>query len=178
LNASAWVHDNTASPAQDLLFVRLRGAVAAVESACPRMMADVQALGGQAQRMDPHVAAADWAASREQTLAFFQVPAADQCLWRMSLPQTAAMLSLPFATYIEWHGALRWLWAPAEAAAQLRQAAAAAGGHATLFRSAAVMPAAAPAVFQSLPEVQQRIQRALQQQFDPHGVFNTGRTGL
>jgi len=29
-----------------------------------------------------------------------------------------------------------------------------------------------------LPAVQQRIQRELQQQFDPHGVFNTGRTGL
>jgi FAD/FMN-containing dehydrogenase len=35
-----------------------------------------------------------------------------------------------------------------------------------------------PAVFHPLPAVQQRIQRELQQQFDPHGVFNTGRTGL
>ena len=178
LNASAWVHDTTASPAQDLLFVRLRGAVAAVESACPRMMADVQALGGQAQRMDHHVAAADWAASREQTLAFFQAPAPDQCLWRMSLPQTAPVLTLPYATYIEWHGALRWVWAPAQAADQLRAAVQAVGGHATLFRAATSMPAAAPAVFHPLPEVQQRIQRELQKQFDPQGVFNTGRTGL
>ncbi len=51
LNASAWLHDPTATPAQDLLFVRLRGALAAVESACPRMIADVQALGGSASRM-------------------------------------------------------------------------------------------------------------------------------
>jgi hypothetical protein len=29
-----------------------------------------------------------------------------------------------------------------------------------------------------LSEVQQRIQRELQQQFDPMGVFNTGRAGL
>jgi hypothetical protein len=34
-----------------------------------------------------------------------------------------------------------------------------------------------PAVFHPLPAVQQRIQRELQQQFDPHGVFNTGRGG-
>ena len=45
LNASCWVHDDTAQPAQDFLFVRLRGAVAAVESALTRMSADAQALG-------------------------------------------------------------------------------------------------------------------------------------
>jgi hypothetical protein len=33
-------------------------------------------------------------------------------------------------------------------------------------------------VFPSLPAVQQRIQRELQKQFDPHAVFNTGRLGL
>jgi hypothetical protein len=34
LSASCWVHDTTAQPAQDLLFVRLRGAVAAVDALC------------------------------------------------------------------------------------------------------------------------------------------------
>ena len=87
------------------------------------------------------------------------------------------MLDLAYANYIEWHGALRWLWAPAEAASQLREAAQAAGGHATLFRAPARM-SSSPSVFQPLPAVQQRIQRELQKQFDPHGVFNTGRTGL
>jgi FAD/FMN-containing dehydrogenase len=29
-----------------------------------------------------------------------------------------------------------------------------------------------------LSDVQQRIQRELQHQFDPHGVFNTGRLGI
>jgi FAD/FMN-containing dehydrogenase len=33
-------------------------------------------------------------------------------------------------------------------------------------------------VFSELPQVQQRIQRELQKQFDPHGVFNTGRLGI
>ena len=178
LNASAWVHDPTAKPAQDLLFVRLRGAVAAVESACPRMIAEVQALGGTASRMDQHTASADWQAGREQSLAFFKAPSPELCLWRLSLPQTAPVLNLPYAPYIEWHGALRWLWAPAEAHEDLRNAAQAAGGHATLFRQAHTMNATPPPVFQPLPLAQQRIQQALQQQFDPKGVFNTGRAGL
>ena len=178
LNASAWVHDHTATPAQDLLFVRLRGAVAAVESACPRMIADVAAVGGSAQRMDQQQAAADWTASREQTLAFFQAPNASMCLWRLSLPQTAPVLNLSEAQYIEWHGGLRWLWAPADAAESLREVAQAVGGHATLFRAPAQATGELPAVFHPLPAVQQRIQRELQQQFDPHGVFNTGRAGL
>ena len=99
------------------------------------------------------------------------------CLWRLSLPQTTPVLSLPYATYIEWHGGLRWLWAPASAAAQLRQAAQQAGGHATLFRRAQPVTADTP-VFSELAQVQQRIQRELQKQFDPHGVFNTGRLGI
>jgi glycolate oxidase FAD binding subunit len=177
LNASAWVHDTTSQPAQDLLFVRLRGAVAAVESACPRMIADVQAVGGSASRMDNAQAAKDWQAGREQTLPFFHAPSPELCLWRLSLPQTAPVLNLPYVTYIEWHGGLRWLWAPASAAAQLREAAHQAGGHATLFRRAQAGAHNTP-VFSELPAVQQRIQRELQKQFDPHGVFNTGRLGI
>jgi glycolate oxidase FAD binding subunit len=177
LNASCWVHDSTEQPPRDALFVRLRGAVAAVESACPRMMADVHALGGTASRMDKAQAAKDWQASREQSLPFFQAPSTELCLWRLSLPQTAPVLNLPYAPYIEWHGGLRWLWAPASAHQALRDAAQAVGGHATLFRQAA-QPADQVSVFHPLPAVQQRIQQALQQQFDPMGVFNTGRAGL
>ena len=178
LNASCWVHDTTTQPAQDLLFVRLRGAVAAVDAALPRMCADVLALGGQAAAMDPTQAKADWSACRDQRLPFFTPPAPDVALWRLSVPQTAPVLPLPYAPLIEWHGALRWLWAPLSAAAELRAVAAQAGGHATLFRPPLQAPSDMPPVFAPLPAVQQRIQRQLQHQFDPHGVFNTGRLGL
>ncbi len=180
LNASCWVHDATASPAQDYLFIRLRGAVAAVDAAIPRMSADLQAAGGQVMRMDNAQAAADWAACRDQTLPFFDAPAPDLCLWRLSLPQTAPALDLPYAPFIEWHGGLRWLWAPASAAAALRAAAAQAGGHATLFRTSALHGDndKSVGVFTPLVPVQQRIQRELQKQFDPAGVFNTGRLGV
>ena len=175
LNASCWVRDDTTSPAQDFLFVRLRGAVAAIEAACPRMMADVQALGGQAARMDAAQAAGDWNACREQTLPFFtQPPSPKSCLWRLSLPQTASALDLPFPQLIEWHGGLRWMWAPATAVELLRQVAKKAGGHATLFRRGAGTPAELP-IFTPLQPVQLRLQRELKRQFDPAGVFNRGR---
>ncbi len=178
LNASCWVHDGSARPAQDFLFVRLRGAVAAVEAAGPRMMADVQAAGGQAMPMDNAQAGADWNACREQTLPFFaQPPGLDACLWRLSVPQTTPALDLPYESLVEWHGGLRWFWAPAGAAPQIRHAAQQAGGHATLFRRAAQTPAELP-VFTPLAPVQARIQQALKKQFDPAGVFNPGRMSM
>ncbi len=177
LNASAWVRDTTAQPEADYLFVRLRGAVAAVNSAITRMSADVQALGAQVQCMDNAEAAKDWRASGEQTLQFFQPPSPDACLWRMSVPQTAPVLDLPYAIYIEWQGAQRWVWAPASAAQAIRQAAQAVNGHATLFRTSALHGEAdkSVGVHTPLDAVQQRIQQQLQQQFDPQGVFATGR---
>jgi glycolate oxidase FAD binding subunit len=194
LNASCWVHDDDTRPAQDRLFVRLRGALAAVEAGVTRMSADVAALGGEALRMDAVQARADWNACREQTLPFFAAPpvalaalgpqaASDElCLWRLSLPQTTPALALPAVVsspFVEWHGGLRWVWAPAHASALLRNVAQKAGGHATLFRTARAHGDAdkAVGVFTPLAPVQQRIQQALQKQFDPAGVFNTRRLG-
>jgi glycolate oxidase FAD binding subunit len=177
LNASAWVRDTTAQPVADYLFVRLRGAVAAVQSALVKMSADAAALGAQVQTMNNSEAAQDWRASAEQALAFFDAPAPDACLWRLSLPQTAPVLDLPYPTYIEWQGAQRWLWAPASAAAALRELAKSVGGHATLFRASAKHAEVdkVAGVNTPLDAVQERIQQQLQKQFDPQGVFATGR---
>jgi glycolate oxidase FAD binding subunit len=177
LNASAWLRDPTAQPVADYLFVRLRGAVAAVQSAVVKMSADALALGAQVQAMDNVEAAQDWRASTEQTLPFFDAPSADACLWRLSVPQTAPVLDLPYGQYMEWQGAQRWLWAPASAAATVRELAQKVGGHATLFRASAKHADADKAVGVNTPldAVQQRIQQQLQKQFDPKGVFATGR---
>ena len=186
LNATVWVHDTTASPAQDYLFVRLCGAIAAVEAAVTKMGAEVQALGAQVTRMDNAQAAPDWKASGEQTLDFFNAPTADDCLWRLSVPQTAPALDVhakgeTCAQYIEWHGAQRWLWAPAAEAAHIREVAAQAGGHATLFRTSAASRQThgdvdkQAGVYTPLHAVQQRIQNELKKQFDPAGIFNPGR---
>jgi glycolate oxidase FAD binding subunit len=166
LNASCWVQDQERS----VLYVRLRGAVAAVEAACNRM-------GGQ--RIDNATVAADWAACREQTLPFFaQAPAPGNALWRVSLPQTAPALVLGGRSaeqqLVEWHGALRWVWAPAVQAQAIRAAALAAGGHATLFRPA-VEADRAVGVFTPLSAPLAAIHRRLKAEFDPAGIFNPGR---
>ena len=180
LNASCWVHDATGgADGGDKVCVRLRGAVAAVEAAVPRMCADVVALGGKAVAMDNAQAVPDWAAARDQRLPFFTAPPApDLCLWRLSVAQTAPVLDLPYATFIEWHGGQRWVWAPATASAQLHAMAQRVGGHATLFRrpeGALADTPVAGGVFAPLDTTQVRIQTALQHQFDPDGVFNTRR---
>jgi glycolate oxidase FAD binding subunit len=177
LNASCWQCEPGATSGR--LTVRLRGAQAAVQAALPKMQADVEAQGGQAQPADAEAAMFFWDAMRNQQHAFFtRPPNENDCLWRLSVAQTSPALDIPYAQCVEWQGAQRWVWAPATAASQLHALAAQAGGHATLFRRPAGALAevdAGAAVFAPLDATQQRIQTALQAEFDPDGVFNTGR---
>ena len=170
LNASCWVRDDSAAGTPELLFVRLRGAVAAVESACRKMTQDVPGT-----RMDNAIAAPDWQALRDLQLPFFKRTSDDLCLWRLSLPQTASVLDLPWAQLVEWHGGQRWLWAPLSAQLTLRQAAAAAGGSATIFISPKAINKAAKGIFDPLKAPLDLIHKRLKAEFDPAGVFNRSR---
>lgn len=173
LNASCWVRDDTAPHTPELLFVRLRGAVAAVESACTKMLADVPG-----QRMDNTQAMPDWAACRDLKLPFFNPnPHATEplALWRLGLPQTAPAMTLPWPQLVEWHGGQRWLWAPEAASTQLRQAAKAVGGSATLFIATNARPSSTTGRFDALNPVTEKIHRRLKAEFDPAGIFNPGR---
>jgi glycolate oxidase FAD binding subunit len=175
LNASCWVRD-AADPsglAQDLLFVRLRGAKAAVDAACLRMLAEVPG-----QRMDRPQAAADWALCRNQQLPFFQTPPARDCvLWRLSVPQTAPVLEVPYAQLVEWHGGLRWLWAPLGARASLEKVAQAAGGTAQVFMAPTGSTDSPPgfgAGRDANNPAAAHIAQRLKASFDPQGIFNPG----
>ena len=184
LNASCWVcEDAAATPGADnqgavgQLYLRLRGALAAVESACVTLAASA---GGQ--RMDTAQAAAqaasDWQALRNQQLQWFSRRSAGQDLWRLSVPQTAAPLSLPAgvaAPLVEWHGGLRWVAAAPEHAAALRAAAQTAGGHATLFIANNSIKTVTNARFDALKPPLDRISRDLKHQFDPAGILNPHR---
>ncbi|MEY4016396.1 MAG: hypothetical protein RLZZ189_193 [Pseudomonadota bacterium] len=181
LNASAWVYDYTTASAQNYLFLRLRGAVAAVEAGVQRISKEVQALGATVVQMDNKQAAQDWRAGNEHQLPFFtQAPSEEDCLWRFSVPQTTPELKLPYAQYIEWHGAQRWLWAPSSQATNLREVASKVGGHVTLFKTSTVHSDEdkGVGVFTPLNIVHARIQNQLKQQFDPAGIFNSHRTAL
>jgi glycolate oxidase FAD binding subunit len=170
LNASCWVRDDTAPHQPELLFVRLRGAAAAVEAACTRMLAD---LSGQ--RMDNAVAAPDWEQLRHQSLPFFTRPGADRALWRLSLPQTAPVLELPWPQLVEWQGGLRWIWAPVEAGAALQSAARRGGGDASIFVAAHAQPTRATGTLDTENAAALAIARRVKQNFDPQGIFNSQR---
>ncbi|MDR7306953.1 glycolate oxidase subunit GlcE [Rhodoferax saidenbachensis] len=171
LNASCWVHDDTApGGGQDLLFVRLRGAVAAVDAASQKMLAEVPG-----QRMDTAQAAADWALCRDQRLPFFTPPAPDLVLWRLSVAPTAPVLDLPWPQLVEWQGGLRWLWAPLQAGAQLQAAARQASGNATVFVAARADSTGAGCQFGTKDPAKDAITRRLKAAFDPLGLFNPGR---
>ena len=152
LNASCWADGHLA--------VRLRGAQAAVAAATRQM-------GGQA--LPAERAERQWPALRDQALPFFRL-APGEALWRASVPDTATPLNLG-PTLVEWHGAQRWIKATPADATHVREAAARAGGHATLFRggdgSVPVFTPLAPALAQ--------IHARLKREFDPAGIFGPGR---
>ena len=157
LNASAWWDGN--------LIVRLRGALAAVQAARAQ-------LGGEV--VQPEFAGPFWEGLRHHDDEFFigarAAIATGAALWRLSLPQTAPPLNLSGELMIEWGGAQRWLCSAAPAAL-VRDAAAKAGGHATLFASADK----SAGVFAPLRSPLDRIHRELKKSFDPMGLFNPGR---
>lgn len=181
LNASCWLQES-ADPTSGTLYVRLRGAKAAVQAACARM-------GGK--RVDESAAdhervAADWRACRDQQLPWFAERPAGHGLWRLSVPQTAPVLALESEIFgtplVEWHGAQRWYRLPADdahALRRLRDAATAVGGNATLFMAGSAERISATDIFDAqkmpLPPALARIHQGLKAEFDPAGIFNPGR---
>ena len=160
LNASCWVEDAGVGT----LYLRLRGAVAAVAAAC-------RTLGGE--RQDNTQAARDWTLCREQHLPWFD-ERGGRDLWRLCVPQTAPVLELPEPPLVEWHGGQRWVRAEPAQGDRLRQTAKACGGHATLFVAANPQDTTT-SPFAPQDPVLHRIQRELKRQFDPAGVFNRSR---
>ena len=165
LNASCWVEDKGVGT----LFLRLRGARAAVDTAC-------KTLGGE--RKDNAEVAPDWQACRDQQLPWFKERSDAQDLWRLSVPQTTPVMPALGAfnsPLIEWHGGLRWVRADAAQAQILREAAQSAGGHATLFIAGNARKQGATAVFDALKPPLDRIHRELKREFDPASIFNPQR---
>ncbi len=170
LNASSWLREESAPGAVGVLRVRLRGAAAAVESACAAM-----AREAAGKRLEESLAARHWQACRHQTHAFFAPPNESLALWRLSVAQTAPALDLPYAQLIEWHGGQRWLWAPLSAQSTLRAVATAAGGTATILRAERADATQAVDRFNPLPAALSQIHQRLKSEFDPAGIFNPQR---
>ncbi len=157
LNASAWW--------ERTLVVRLSGAAAAVQAAAKK-------LGGEV--IEPAMAETFWRGLRDHRDEFFtsaeEAVKGSACLWRLGVPATTPPLNLPGEQLVEWGGAQRWLCTGVPAVA-VREAAAAVGGHATLFRARDK----GAGVFSPLAPPLARIHRELKRAFDPDRVFNPGR---
>ncbi len=139
----------------DQLYLRLSGAATAVAQSRNQ-------LGGEPLAD----AEAFWRDKiKDQGHAFFEGSAP---LWRVSLPPATPELSLPGKFLLDWGGALRWLRteAPAEL---IQQAAAKAGGHASLFRGDQGEP------FQPLPPALLALHQRIKHAFDPQQLFNPGQ---
>ncbi|GAB4354680.1 MAG: glycolate oxidase subunit GlcE [Immundisolibacter sp.] len=136
------------------LYLRLSGTAEGVAAARARIGGEVLADGE-----------AFWRALRDHELPFFEGP---RQLWRLSLPPAAAPLDLPGQWLLDWGGAQRWLRTDAPAW-QVREAAAAAHGHATLIRGSGAGDA-----FQPLSVPVAKVTRRLKAELDPRNVFAGG----
>lgn len=173
LNASSWVIDQ----GTPTLYLRLRGAVAAVESACQRLAKEA---GGV--RVDSPQTNADWSAARDLQLPWFKAGfARGDDLWRIGVPQTTAPLGLG-DTMIDWLGGQRWLFTPAServrTAQRIRAAVQAVGGNTTLFIASHADSMPANGRFDAQNEPLKTIHYKLKAEFDPAGIFNSGRLGV
>jgi glycolate oxidase FAD binding subunit len=136
------------------LHLRLSGGEAGVEAA-------VRELGGEAEDLGFWDEVRDF---RHPTLN------GETSLWRLALPQTAAIPDVGEVVAWDWAGAQVWLRTVASREA-VWQAAARAGGHATRFRGAG----AGEEVFQPLAPAVLAMHQRLKAALDPAGVLNPGR---
>jgi glycolate oxidase FAD binding subunit len=138
------------------LHLRLSGAASAVDSTARQW-------GGE--RVDDGEQL--WEALREMTLPFF---AGDAPLWRFSVQSSARHAPEFGPTLIDWGGAQRWVRGEQQRE-QLDRIAAAAGGHAMLFRGGE----RSGEVRAPLNAVERNLQLRLKHAFDPDGILNPGR---
>ncbi len=136
-------------------YIRLAGATSAVDA------------GAEGLRGDEATEADFWIRLRDQKLGFFGDDAAP--LWRIALPPGYPLPDIAGQRILDWAGQLVWLRTdqPAE---QVRAAAAAAGGHATLFRGGND----GTPVFTPPDSALARYHQRLKQTFDPAGILNPG----
>jgi len=157
LNASAWW--------DGMLVLRLSGAVAAVQAAHDK-------IGGEL--IAPVAALPFWQGLRDHSDEFFvgasRAVDGGAALWRLSVPATAGPLKLSGEQLLEWGGAQRWICTSAPAQT-LRDAAAAVGGHAVLFRARDKTAGTFAPLKPALAAVHQKLKQA----FDPERIFNPGR---
>ena len=196
--------DHSSSPQQGLWTLRFRGAVASVRASVASLLAEFKHLGLVSSELTAEEAHAYWMSVKDQRHRFFASPPLEgtlqeasrkssfekPVLWRLSLPLSLQHRSdiLPlFASnaFTEWHGALRWFWAPLSQGLTLRQEAIALGAQLTLWKTSSILdpqeqnlgadPRTLASLFRpALTKTSNQLNKRIQQAFDPKGVFYNG----
>jgi glycolate oxidase FAD binding subunit len=150
LSAASWIDRR--------LYLRSSGSPACVEEFLARQGGSVMAEQESREF---------WRGFANQTHRFFD-PMPGLRLWRVSVRPDAPPAWPQYPCALDWAGALRWVWAPPAAGAEIAAWARAHGGHAMPVERAEGISAA-------LPPSLLRIHHALADVFDPHRVFNRSR---
>ncbi|BDW11966.1 glycolate oxidase subunit GlcE [Polynucleobacter sp. SHI8] len=165
LSASTWLGNSQSGE----LWIRLAGANAAVVSAIQKMQ---QLLPSEI--IDAQQANVFWESIREQTHSFFTN--SNDNLWRFAVNPLSEPFATDHVTMMEWFGGQRWIKGNLSRE-EAQNLAAQNQGYATLYRNhnhdsgSVFTPITANPLTAPLAIVQKRVQNA----FDPHGIFQTGR---
>lgn len=162
------------SPGKDSLTVfRLEGVEPSIRARSTLLSGLLEAFG-KLRPMDATEYDGFWSGVRDVS-AFSSA----SILWRLNVPPSRGagvaqeLCGAETNWLMDWAGGLVWI-PGIEDAARVRDAAAKAGGHATLIRAPAAMRTTIPALHPASAGVA-RVERAVRAAFDPTGVFETGR---
>jgi glycolate oxidase FAD binding subunit len=173
---------------RSLTALRLEGVAPSVahrQTALRALLRPHSASGhGEPALIDDMVSRRLWVAIRDVAAFASSRSGGDQAVWRIStLPakghELAALVSGATAAEVlyDWAGGLLWMAVPAAAdaaAALVRAAVKAIGGHATLIRAPAPLRAAVD-VFEPQDVGLAALTKRVKESFDPKGVLNPGR---
>jgi glycolate oxidase FAD binding subunit len=172
--------DGLDQPEATTLF-RIDGVAASLDEAVASLKRAVRPFGASAT-LDRAASRGLWRAIRDVQPFWANGPCGDRPLWRVSATpskgcEIAAKITPAAMLFYDWAGGLIWVAPPVAqdcGASEIRNAVAAAGGHATLVRAP---PAVRASVDPFHPETGAlaALTRRVKENFDPKGVLNPGR---
>ncbi|HQT46080.1 MAG: glycolate oxidase subunit GlcE [Acidocella sp. 20-63-7] len=157
-------------PSERSVYLRIEDFTASVKYRCEKLGLQL----GAAAILDTETSKRLWRDLRD-----VKILAAEEALWRLSVPPSSApqilraLEPLGLSAQLDWGGGLIWLAGPADAKthAQICAAAQAAGGVWWLMRAPESLRAASDVLPPEAPALA-ALRRRVQQSFDPHGILN------
>ena len=162
---------------EGLAAMRLEGSSPSIEARA-RLLRDLFGGTGVLERLDEAAAERLWTSVRDGSM--LGQGAADDVLWRVSLPLSAGgrvagdLIKLGGKVMLDWAGGLVWALIPAMAANRVRKIAEAAGGHAMMVRASISVRQTIEALHPEAPGVAAlaaRVKTAL----DPNAILDPQR---